>query len=163
MNIDAHLDTRDDDLKHSGTPFRQFLEQYPNTKLFQFGIHQYTNPASNFEKLSTEMDVTTSQEIQSMSVLEFKNYLEKKFSDLDDMIWVLSLDSDALHSSVMEAVSAVNHNGLTTKQILTIMEYVGLKQKENKYFGIYEYNPLYDNQSQKGARTIVDLLTHWIL
>lgn len=188
INIDAHLDTRTDEVKHSGTPFRQFANQmaksYKNTSiqaspfhLIQVGIHDYANALSNFKK----MDYVTMQVVpqnksqcpQEMSELCLKYikqsnvYFDKHFSD-HCPIWILSIDADGLDSSIMEAVSAVNHHGLTRSQINQIVD---IYKKEclpetkidiPQILGIYEYNPIYDNLSQKGARSLSSIIYQFL-
>jgi formiminoglutamase len=58
----------------------------------------------------------------------------------------------------MEGVSAVNHQGISSREVQKILETVLNSKKGKKYFGFYEYNPLYDNLSQKGARFIASLI-----
>jgi formiminoglutamase len=58
----------------------------------------------------------------------------------------------------MEGVSAVNHQGLNSNQVLEILLTILNSKKGKKYFGFYEYNPIYDNLSQKGARFIASLI-----
>jgi formiminoglutamase len=164
INIDAHLDTRIDKVFHSGTPFRQFSENVEGEfHLIQFGIHNFANPDSNYEKLKTgKMDIITYDSIKqatenfskpAMPILN--NYLQKKYNQ--DHAIVFSLDCDAISSSVIEAVSAVNHQGLPFDLVHDLLtELVNLF--EIKYFGFYEFNPLYDGLSEKGSRAIARLI-----
>lgn len=161
VNIDAHLDTRDDSLAHSGTPFRQLLQQAENCHLYQIGIHPYANPQSNYEGLSPKMSIIHGQEM-AKDYHNFSNQIETFLPvSATGEIWLLSVDLDGLHSSFMEAVSAVNHNGLDLHQLKIIINTI--KQRDtNPYLGLYEYNPIFDNLSQKGVRAITDLLIEWM-
>jgi formiminoglutamase len=76
----------------------------------------------------------------------------------DDVAVVFSLDLDALEAGIMEGVSAVNHQGITSREVQEILQTVLNSKKGKKYFGFYEYNPLYDNLSQKGARFVASLI-----
>lgn len=158
INIDAHLDTRMDKTNHSGTPFRQFAESVDGEfHLIQFGIHDFANPDSNYTKLKNgKMDVITFSEIKNKT----KNFTEAAFPLLNinhDHVIILSLDCDAIESGTMESVSAVNHHGLPLFMIEEIFSKV-IAQPNAKFFGIYEYNPVYDNLSEKGARAIAQLI-----
>jgi len=166
LNIDAHLDTRTDENPHSGTPFRQFAtEAQSDFHLVQIGIHQFANSPSTFDELpSAVMTAFTLDEIQKNT----ENFSKKMDSFLDEILpdldeekdtLVVSLDCDAIDATSMEAVSAVNHDGFPLHAIKEIFEYCRYKspQKTN-YIGIYEYNPIFDNLSQKGARAISSLL-----
>ena len=62
----------------------------------------------------------------------------------------------------MEAVSAVNHQGLSLTTVKIIFNTIKALQPTQQYLGIYEYNPIYDNLSQKGARALTDLIVSWI-
>ncbi len=156
FNVDAHTDTRTDKWAHSGTPFRQFANTAKNPfTLYQYGAHPYSNVSANFTPLgkgqmkmfwrdSTTIELTTS----------FKKY----FEDCD--IAVFSLDADALDGSDMEAVSAVNPDGFTKREIRPMFDAFKLCSAPLKIFGIYEYNPLFDNLSQKGQRYLASLIYH---
>ncbi|MCT4641927.1 MAG: arginase family protein [Bacteriovoracaceae bacterium] len=151
INIDAHLDTRVDTFRHSGTPFRD-ADQI-NTKkinLYQFGIHRYANS----ELTRTELCHINMQVCSDLSFL-------KDIKPGQKDVLIISLDADALDSSVMEAVSAVNHDGVSKSEISSIMNYC-LNLNCKKVFGIYEYNPVFDNLSQKGARYLASLIYKFI-
>jgi len=158
INIDAHCDTRVDTSRHSGTPFRDFdkLSQKPS-HIIQYGIHLFANGKSTLAKLNnvSEKHIYMSDDI-SHNILE-----SIPFEITDDTFIYFSLDCDALESSVMEAVSAVNHHGLSVAKVRNLIDETK-KLKGTKAFGIYEYNPVYDNLSQKGARTITGLIYHWL-
>ncbi len=164
INIDAHLDTRQDKTYHSGTPFRQFSEIMDGEfHLVQFGIHDFANPDSNFLPLKNgKMDIVSFQEIKnntsnfSLSSIPILNkILQNNYSD--DHAIIFSLDCDAIDSGVMEGVSAVNHHGLPLYIVEEILEYL-TSTFRIKFFGIYEYNPIYDNLSEKGSKAIANLI-----
>lgn len=156
INLDAHLDTRTDDQPHSGTPFRQASQLWAHGrfKLLQVGIHEYANAHSNYEKLPHgEMKIFNDDDWPMV-----QGHIENQI-DPDDEVIVLSLDADALSSSFMEGVSAVNPNGLSQKFVTDcISSYLEWTKEKHQYFGIYEYNPVYDNLSQKGARSLASFM-----
>jgi formiminoglutamase len=156
FNIDAHCDTRTDKEPHSGTPFRQFTDlQSTEFELHQIGIHSYSNSVTTMSPLSnakvdfhfSPIEMNLNQKIESIL----------KSID-DDVAVVFSLDLDALEAGIMEGVSAVNHQGITSREVQEILQTVLNSKKGKKYFGFYEYNPLYDNLSQKGARFVASLI-----
>jgi formiminoglutamase len=153
INIDAHCDTRVDTVHHSGTPFRNF-DSITKTKttLVQYGIHNFANSK------------TTLSDLQNIEQKIFN--MGKKF-DFDfstvkkDTFILLSLDADGLDSSIMKGVSAVNAFGVQTPEMLSIIQ----KIKETKLdcaFGVYEYNPLYDDLSNQGAKVLSHLIYSWL-
>ena len=150
INIDAHLDTRAEPLYHSGTPFRQFADRYRGEfRLTQLGIHSFSNDPSGYESLSAEMVVFSPQEIMTV---------KEKISFRKDEVTLLSLDCDAIAAESMEAVSAVNPAGLPISQVREIFELYAQEVSGRKIYGIYEYNPVFDNLSQKGAKILASLI-----
>lgn len=153
INLDAHLDTRDDELPHSGTPFRQLAElARERLTITQVGIHPYANAHGNYQNLKSSMS------IWGPGIFQLEQLSELIKQNPEDVFY-LSLDADAIHASTMEAVSAVNHDGLSDKFVSDVFElYFRSVPRENWIVGIYEYNPLFDNLSCKGARFLASLL-----
>ena len=155
VNIDAHLDTRSDDVHHSGTPFRQLYEKYPKGfSLTQVGIQDCANTPSSFEKM--KMDIININEVTSarLSSLTF----DKKGPLL------LSIDCDGIDASHVPAVSALNPFGLDSEHLLALAKVLKKKWKSDGQFfcGIYEFNPIYDTLSAQGARYMSYYLNHLI-
>lgn len=160
INIDAHLDTRVDEFHHSGTPFRNIdRDLSKNITLLQYGIHDFANSKStqsglkkikqhilNFEKIKTFSDHFTKLPIELIAPFLKENTKV-----------IISLDADALESSLMSAVSAVNHEGLPLHHVRELVEFIKMNTQA-PIFGIYEYNPLYDDLSAKGARALSSLI-----
>lgn len=152
INIDAHLDTRTDQLPHSGTPFRQYIDQLKeaekkNVDLLQVGIHSFANACENYQNMNPFMT--------ELTVKDFLNLpsLSTRPGESKNQTWLLSLDCDGLDSSLMEAVSAVNHQGISALEWQKIKDkYLTQINQRPAIIGIYEYNPIYDNLSQKAAR-----------
>lgn len=161
INIDAHCDTRIENFKHSGTPFRDF-DQITNipTHIIQYGIHNFANSNSTLSPLTNISETKILKSPESFS--NFLSHLKSIPFELSEETFVyFSLDADALSASFMTAVSAVNHNGIELDEFNMIMEKV-LSIKSEKAFGIYEYNPIYDDLSQRGARTIAGFIYQWL-
>ena len=151
INIDAHLDTRQDPVHHSGTPFRQLHEKYPNQfELHQVGIQEVANTAENYEDL--KMTILSTDEVKS----EFKF---EKNSPL-----LLSIDCDGLDGSYMSAVSAHNPRGLTQQQFESICTFTKdyWAKEGNTYCGFYELNPLFDNLAASSAKYIAHTIHNLI-
>ena len=162
LNIDAHADTRTDSAPHSGTPFRQFADSYEGEfHLFQFGLHRFANSFSTLENLSRG----------SQHRLFYKEALDTEAVDLflekisleitEDCAFVFSLDTDGLSSDLIEAVSAVNPQGITREQFFSLWNfYNGMVEarKIRPVVGIYEFNPLYDTLSGRSMRVLSSML-----
>ena len=167
INIDAHCDTRIDDFRHSGTPFRDFTDETKkNVFLIQYGIHNYANSESTLTPIKNGKEKHYSVFKARDNSKGFRKWDQSLFEHLpfnfgDDTFIYLSLDCDALESSVMEGVSAVNHEGIPLSYVQMMIDKIK-SLKGPKAFGIYEYNPVYDNLSQKGARAICSLIYNWL-
>lgn len=91
-----------------------------------------------------------------------EGHIENLIDPSNELI-ILSLDSDALCSSFMEGVSAVNPNGLSLNFMQeAIQSYLKWTEGKRQVFGIYEYNPVYDNTSQKGAKALGALIHQFL-
>lgn len=157
INIDAHCDTRVDDSKHSGTPFRDFdhVVKTP-TQLVQFGIQYYANSDSTLSALKNIQE-------EHIFINETQQQLDKllqliKENDQADTALIFSLDCDALEGHLMKAVSAVNGHGVPLTTVREILNQFKETHNAKKFYGFYEYNPIFDDLSQLGARTISSLL-----
>ena len=161
LNIDAHLDTRLDTTVHSGTPFRQFSQEARGEfNLIQLGIHNFCNVQGNYQKLKRgKMEIISSDQLERASAKgSLPEFLRERLPLESNALTILSLDCDGLSCAYMESVSAVNPHGLSMQTVRDIFNYYRNGIQHPPIAGIYEYNPLYDNLSQKGAKTIAALL-----
>ncbi len=154
VNIDAHLDTRNDQQKHSGTPFRQILVERKDVTLTQIGIHEFANPKANYDLPMTILSVKESYQFAQSH--GFEKMLE--LGNTRKAPVLLSLDADAIEASAMPAVSAPNHQGLRANFVTDLFSAYEKLSQEKKYVGIYEYNPLFDSLGAQGARYLASLL-----
>lgn len=161
INIDAHLDTRIDDFHNSGTPFRQFANEFEGTfKLIQLGIHDFANSKSTMNELGSAREiVATYDDLRHLTInfTQNRKVFERMIPYERDTLYIFSLDADALEAGVMEGVSAVNHRGLPYTFVDELLNY-SINNLRVKHFGFYEYNPIFDNLSQKGARILSSLI-----
>ncbi len=161
INIDAHLDTRIDTFVNSGTPFRQFANEFEGQfELIQLGIHDFANTKTTMNELGKAKEVVATYDDLKNLTQNFTNnrkLFERMIPYDRDALYLFSLDADALDAGVMEGVSAVNHRGLPYHFVEELLTY-SLDVLKTRHFGIYEYNPVYDNLSQKGARALAGLL-----
>ncbi|MCR9203936.1 MAG: arginase family protein [Halobacteriovoraceae bacterium] len=147
LNIDAHLDTRPDAVHHSGTPFRQLEQEYSkHLQLFQVGIHPFANVSENYDQMGK-------MALLEMDEEDIEKALKPHLKKGDHLL--LSLDCDGLDASFMPAVSAPNHQGISQKQyqkVLKVCLNYWQKSKTTKLYGVYEYNPLFDDLAGSSAR-----------
>lgn len=153
INIDAHLDTRQDPIHHSGTPFRQ-LKNELGDRLFltQIGIQSSANVKENYDNV--EMDILTMDDIKRGS------WRAKLKAPKKEAALILSIDCDGIDSSLVSAVSAVNPDGLLRKDLDELSDFVKgfWKKHHHLYVGIYEFNPVLDDLSGRSAKFIVNYL-----
>jgi formiminoglutamase len=159
VNIDAHADTRVDEHFHSGTPFRQFAQNFEGDfHLYQIGLHPFANSSSTLSPLGKgQSEILWKNNLNSSSLSDFFKRIE---ANVDESTLVLfSLDADALDGSVIPAVSAVNPNGLSRSELSDIWKlYSSLPFNHPPVMGIYELNPIYDTLSGLSMRTIASFL-----
>jgi len=156
LNIDAHADTRNDETHHSGTPFRQFAEEYSgDLHLFQLGLNPFANSFSTL----TPLNQGTSHflwrgELSNNSKLDV--FFNKISSLINKETFVIfSLDADALNGHEMPGVSAINPNGLTQEMLTGIWQRFSLLNLHHPLMlGIYELNPVYDTLSMQSSKKI---------
>lgn len=156
INIDAHADTRTDSDFHSGTPFRQFAQEYAGAfHLYQVGLHSFANSNSTMSPIGKiPMKVLWKNEIQESEKLRALFQEIKQHVDAKTAV-IFSLDADALNGSEMPGVSAVNGDGLTRLELNQIWNlYRELPSAHKPIFGIYELNPVYDTLSMHSMRML---------
>lgn len=161
INIDAHLDTRIDEFHNSGTPFRQFANEFEGKfELIQLGIHDFANSKTTMNELGKAKEVVATYDDLKHLTQNFTNnrkLFERMIPYDHEALYLFSLDADALDAGIMEGVSAVNHRGLPYHFVEELLTYAQDVLRV-KHYGFYEYNPVYDNLSQKGARAIASLI-----
>jgi formiminoglutamase len=153
VNIDAHADTRTDTDFHSGTPFRQFADEYAGEfHLYQVGLLEFANSASTLAPLKKgQCKILWRHELNKLPdfFLELTKHIDKETAV------VFSLDADALNGAEMPGVSAVNGNGLTRNELNHIWKlYRQLPFSHQPIVGFYELNPVYDTLSMLSMRTL---------
>lgn len=154
INIDAHADTRTDDEHNSGTPFRQFAQEFQGEfHLFQIGLHPYANSFSTLSKLEKgESQILWRDELRESEKRE-RFFRDIKKISANSLV-IFSLDADALAGENVPGVSAVNGYGLSPEELFEIWKnYLSLSSKRT-VIGIYELNPVYDTISSLSMRTI---------
>ncbi len=165
LNFDAHADMRKDNLLHSGTPFRFFYEQnktkIKNYTLHQYGLNPYSQNPADLELSGANVKVLWQQDMSFEKIKETLNTL--KTAQKEDTLLLVSLDADVISGNSMSAVSAVNPRGVSPELIFQTLKYI--KEEFKMYqpkLGIYEYNPLYDEISGRGAKLLATILYDWI-
>lgn len=159
VNVDAHADTRTDEEFHSGTPFRQFSENYSGEFiLFQVGLHPFANSFSTLSKLSRgEQHILWKNDFSTEKIQEMFQKIQSLMTK--ETLVVFSLDADAMEASVVPGVSAVNPQGFSLAELEAIWKnYSDLPLNHPYILGIYELNPLYDSLASISMRSLASFL-----
>lgn len=159
LNVDAHADTRTDENHHSGTPFRQFADQFEGSfSLYQLGLHSFANSFSTLSPFKRgKFNVLWKKQMTPQSLDSF--FKEMTLEIDQETLVIFSLDADALIGSEVPGVSAVNPGGITLSELLDIWKrYKALPFKHMTMMGIYELNPLYDTLSSYSMRTLASFV-----
>ena len=165
LNVDAHLDTRTDQQVHSGTPFRQWINDIEKIgddlkkriHFHQIGIHQQSNHPSNYQLPNMQVHEFCHTK---NSVQEIQDQIKSIQIEQDD-VFILSLDCDVFDASEFPAVSAPNGKGLSIQQFWNLLNFVK-SIKCRKAFGIYEYNPLFDDLAVSCARKLAFQIEYFL-
>lgn len=163
INLDAHLDTRTDATLHSGNPFRKFDSKIERPwHLIQVGTHPFANPLSNYGPLKNcSMKIYDRDEVGNCG--KRKAIIKEITSRITEKTTlVISLDADVIKGSEMKGVSAPNHDGLAVEVIEQITRELFSVKSAATHLGIYEYNPLYDDLSALGARTLAAFMYRFL-
>lgn len=156
INVDAHADTRTDEEFHSGTPFRQFANEFKGDFfLYQVGLLQLANSLSTLGPLYRGTSkILWRTELSKPELLG--NFFNEIRPHVDaESVVIFSLDADALSGQEIPGVSAVNGNGLSRAELEMVWEqYQKLPMKHAPIIGIYELNPVYDTLSMLSMRTL---------
>jgi len=165
LNIDAHADTRTDSLTHSGTPFRQFSNDFKGEfLLFQIGLLELANSQSTLEKLEKSKTYTLWRKdlFDSHKLHSFFNLIKNEIDQ--DTVVVFSLDADALLGEQVPGVSAVNGSGINREELRRLwIEYKKFPLSHKPILGIYELNPVYDTLSMLSVRTMANFVYDCLL
>lgn len=143
FNIDAHLDVRASHIRHSGTPYRQLLDENILAPL-----HFYELAYQPFAVAQSHLDYLANlgAHAQSLTELRANGLLTTVESILgasqqETIFW--GLDMDSVHSSAAPGVSAPNSLGLTADEICSLMTLAG-RDPRSRLLEITEVNPIFD-------------------
>lgn len=159
INIDAHADTRTDTEFHSGTPFRQFADEFQGEfRIYQVGLHPFANSFSTLSELKKGVtEIIWKNEITEEKLTQLFAEIQNEITD--KTLVVFSLDADALTGAEVPGVSAVNPAGITRSELMKIWnQYMKLKKAHQPVLGIYELNPVYDTLASISMRTVASFV-----
>ncbi len=146
FNIDAHFDVRADEVRNSGTPYRQLLDE----KLLlpeNFAEMGYQPQAASpvyydyLKQLGVMMKSVEEMRNAGCGMLNWFEFFIESHKTVSNIFW--GFDVDAVRASDAPGVSAPSPIGLTAEEFVTLAGYAGSK-KENRLIEFTEVNPNFD-------------------
>ncbi len=164
INVDPHLDVREleNELPHSGTPFRQILdsERLKQNRLIQFGTCPNRNAKSHFDycqsKKVTILDLPSIRTRKSVAELQYRSALRQLSKHCDYIGVTFDMDS----CTDCEGVSAAAVVGFSAWELIQMAFFAG-QSKKVKFFEIAEVAPSLDF-NEKSARIAAEMIHAFI-
>ncbi len=143
FNIDSHFDVRESEKRHSGTPYRQLLEQeylHP-PHFFEMAGKTIAN-APEYESYLREkgVNIVPLEELRERGMTAVFEKILADFSG-DAVFW--GFDIDAVRANDAPGVSASYPVGLTAEEICQLAALAG-KDQRSRVVELSEVNPSYD-------------------
>jgi formiminoglutamase len=165
INIDAHLDVRplNNGVAHSGSPFRQLLENYPKhiAHFYEFGIQNFSYSHQHIQYLESSHVPTTIffyDEIVNLGLqTALQQFIQSCQESKADWIY-LSIDIDAVQSAYAPGVSAPAVVGFTPNELLQIVQQI-CTTKKVRLVDIVEVNPTYDIDNRTSKLAAITMAT----
>lgn len=156
FNVDAHLDVRESEIRHSGTPYRMLLEGgFVDPKNFYEMGYQSFAVAENHlaylsEKGATKLPMSALRG-EHLQITLTKILRKHKNSAI---FW--GMDMDVVQSSDAPGVSAPNPLGMTGRELVDIAGFAAY-QPSTRILGLTEVNPTYDidNRTSRLAAVVI--------
>ena len=161
INIDSHFDVRENEVRNSGTPYRQLLEEniIRPENFFELAIQPFANAEIYWQYLEAKsVSIHTLEQLREHGIEKtLRAILDKNKADA--IFW--GFDIDSVRSADAPGVSASYSTGLTSEEILSIAAIAG-RDARSKILEISEVNPTYDidNRTAKLAAQIVIRYLH---
>ncbi|GAB4546023.1 MAG: formimidoylglutamase [Anaerolineae bacterium] len=146
INLDAHFDVREDEIRNSGTPYRQLIDEgYLRPEyFFEVGSIPMSNSVFHRQYLLkhgvTIIDVDAVYQRGLMTILA--EILDRA---AEAIFW--GLDMDVVRAADAPGVSAVNPIGISGYDFSQI-GVIAAKDRRTRIFEITEVNPMYDVDSR---------------
>ena len=147
FNIDSHLDVRKNNVRNSGTPYRQLLEEkkIEAKMFFELAVQPFANSEIYLSYLQKKkVKIVTLDQFREKGIQKTLRAILKS-NKMKAIFW--GIDMDSVRSSDAPGVSASYPTGLTAEELLSIARIAG-KDKRSRIFEISEVNPKYDIDSR---------------
>ena len=143
VNVDAHLDIRENKKRNSGTPYRQLIEEniVAKQQLFEIGFQSHVNSAYYLQKAADwKINMISLEELVRASVTEcLKNTMPTAIPGA----LFLGFDMDSVKAADAPGVSAPSPTGLNAEQAREVVSFFAA-QVPATILEITEVNPKFD-------------------
>jgi formiminoglutamase len=162
INLDAHLDMRNDEPGNSGTPFRQIArwcsEKYLAFRYLCLGVSIPSNTSALFDQVSSRgATYVPDTEIVPWAIDETVGFVDQLARRVDQLY--LSVDLDVLPAAVMPAVSAPAARGVALEAAEALIRAAFMTGKVVA-IDLVELNPSLDTDG-RGTRVAARLA--WLI
>lgn len=160
VNFDAHLDLREDQSRHSGTPFYQIAKE--NKGRFHYlclGIQTFSNTPFHMQR-ANELGVETVG--SEHFVMPYWEHIQRKLTDFINRVDVVyvTVDMDGFAASYAPGVSAPSPLGFSPDVVLASLQLIARSGKLVS-LDVVECNPLFDVDGHT-ARLAARLIAHTV-
>ena len=155
FNIDRHLDVRADEVRNSGTPYRQLLEGCISPENFhEVGINTFANSQGYMDWVEEQgAHIHLLGDIRKAGVYKtIKGIVDS--SDADAIFW--GFDMDVVRAAEAPGVSSPGPMGFTAAEVCEVADVAAIDER-TKIIEITEVNPRYDvnNLTRKLAANVI--------
>jgi formiminoglutamase len=161
LNVDAHFDVRDSPVRHSGTPYRQLLEEahIRPDNFYEVGSQPFANAPIYRQYLDEKgAHVCDLDTLREMGIASFFGQALSK-SSAQAIFW--GIDVDSVKAADAPGVSAPNPLGLTAAELCQITRIAG-RDPRSRIIEFTEVNPEFDID-QRTCRLTATAIFYFLL
>ncbi len=143
LNVDAHFDVRDSLVRHSGTPYRQLLEEahIAPQNFYEVGSQPFAN-ALVYRQYLDQKGVRVC-DLDTLRAVGIAAFLGRALAESSAGAIFWGIDVDAVQAADAPGVSAPNPLGLTAAELCQIARIAG-HDPRSRIIEFTEVNPEYD-------------------
>lgn len=143
FNVDAHLDVRESEIRHSGTPYRMLLEGgfVAPQNFYEMGYQPHAVAESHLDYLRGKG--ATALPLSSLHGDDLRDTVTKILRKHKNPALFWGIDMDVVHVNEAPGVSAPNSLGMSGEQLCQLMILAAQDQRA-RIVEFTEVNPTYD-------------------
>ena len=144
FNVDAHLDVRPDAPRHSGTPYRQLLEEglLKPARFFELGSQPFCSASAHAQYVRDKgARLLTLSEWRAKGLARVVRRALREADQARAVFW--GLDMDVVNAAEAPGVSAPNPLGLSGAELCELAALAGAEPR-TRILEVSEVNPAFD-------------------